>query len=277
MTPDDFLMCLFEYNNEHTCFSATPKGTAITNVNCWSTQTAFFSINPMNSTKTRCDAAVVKYRSILIEMDKMVLDLQDQYISEIGLPYSTAVFSGKKSIHYIISLEEPIQDEQLYRALVRRIYRAVGDDYVDHSCKNPSRFSRFPGHLRSDTEQEQRLLTVRTRVSMATLESWLQKRGVGPEEVWENLTKEPRSTFKNPHRFSGFTKNFLADGAIPGEWNRSLFKASADMYRCGFDKEEILDRMVQITGTLDIADRKTIASAIQNEERNESISKTTRT
>lgn len=277
MTPDDFLMCLFEYNNEHTCFSETPRGITITNINCWSIYDTFFSINPMDSTRTRCDAAVTKYRNILVEMDKMVLDLQDQYISEIGLPYSTAVFSGKKSIHYIISLEEPIQDEQLYRALVRRIYRAVGDDYVDHSCKNPSRFSRFPGHIRSDTKQEQRLLTVRTRVSMATLESWLQKRGVGPEEVWEDLTREKRSAFKNAYRFSGFTKNFLAEGAPAGEWNHSLFKAAADMYRCGFDKEEILDRMVQITGTLDMADKKTIASAIQNEERNESISKTTRT
>jgi hypothetical protein len=266
-----FIETLFD-ERDFTCYSLTPRGIRITearHIMGIDDNAAFFSINPMDSTRTRCDAAVTKYRNILVEMDKMVLDLQDQYISEIGLPYSTAVFSGKKSIHYIISLEEPIQDEQLYRALVRRIYRAVGDDYVDHSCKNPSRFSRFPGHLRADTGQEQKLLTIKNRVSLSALESWLEKRGAGPEEVWENLTKEPRSTFKNPHRFSGFTKNFLADGAPAGEWNRSLFKAAADMYRCGFDEDEIVDRMVQITGTLDVADRKTISSAIKNEATNE--------
>jgi hypothetical protein len=271
-----FLSLLFD-PGEATCFSETPRGITISNntsimYNLEEKKDfppCFFSINPMKLGETRCDAAVTKYRNILVEMDKMVLDLQDQYISEIDMPYSTAVFSGKKSIHYIISLEEPLQDEQVYRNLVRRVYRAVGDSYVDHSCKNPSRFSRFPGHLRADTGFEQNLLAIKNRVSLSTLEVWLEKRGAPVEEIWENLTRESRSEFKNPARFYGSTKNFLMFGAPVGEWNLSLFKAAADMYRCGFDEDEIVDRMVQITGTLDVADRKTISSAIKNEAKNE--------
>lgn len=258
----EFLTTLFDHN-DNTCFSDTPRGTKVGPLK-YGTTMAFFSINPMDPAKTRADSAVTKYRSILIEMDKMVLDFQDQYISEIGMPYSTAVFSGKKSIHYIISLETPVEDETTYRNLVRRIYRAVGEQHVDKSCINPSRFSRFPGHIRHDTGQEQKLLAIKGRVPNAALEEWLQRRGIGTAETWENLTPEPRSTFKNPSRLYGSTKNFLMYG-VKESWNIALFKAAADLCRCGYTEEEATGELLKITGTLDFADRKTIGSAFKNE------------
>src|ERR1700678_1605238 len=115
-----FLSRLFEVD-ECTCFSDIPKGTNITAVPIQEKITAFFSINPMDPTKTRADSSVLKYRNILVEMDHMPLEQQDQYIVEIGMPYSTAVFSGSKSIHYIISLETELQDEQIYRSMVKRV------------------------------------------------------------------------------------------------------------------------------------------------------------
>src|SRR5271165_3051638 len=179
--------CLFD-QGENTCYSFTPRGIEISNAyDAFKCLGAFFSINPLDHHKTRADSGVIKYRNILVEMDKMPLEQQDQYISEIGMPYSTAVFSGKKSIHYIISLEETLPDEQSYRAIVKRVYKAVGNELVDQSCKNPSRFSRLPGHIRVDTGKEQKLLGIRRRVPNAELESWLQTRGAPPEEAWENL------------------------------------------------------------------------------------------
>lgn len=259
-----FLAQLFNVD-ESTCFSNTPKGIQISPVILQQRETTFFSINPMDPTKTRADSAVTKYRNILVEMDKMPLDQQDQHITEIGMPYSTAVYSGSKSIHYIISLEEELADEQIYRALVKRVYKAVGEELVDKSCKNPSRFSRLPGHLREDTGKEQKLLKVNYRISYLTLENWLQERGVAPEEVWDNLTPEVRSTFKNPGRLYAGTKQFLMYGAPKGEWNPRLFKAAADMCRCGYNEEDIFNELLKVTGTLDFSDRKTIESAVRNE------------
>lgn len=267
-----FLTLLFD-PAEASCFSETPRGIDITNVNYIAFlaeekrqfESTFFSINPMDPTKTRADSSVTKYRNILIEMDKMPLEQQDQYITEIGMPYSTATFSGKKSIHYIISLEKELLDEQIYRSLVKRVYKAVGNDWVDHSCKNPSRFSRLPGHIRADTGKEQKLFAVKQRVSLETLENWLISRGVSEEELWDNLTPEARSTFKNPGRLYAGTKNFLIYGAQKGEWNPRLFKAAADMCRCGYTEEDIFNELLLVTGTLDFSDRKTIESAIRNE------------
>ena len=261
----EFLTTLFD-ENDCTCFSQTPKGVAITGAHSPFPLSTFFSINAMDEQKTRADSSVIKYRNILVESDKLPLDQQDQYITKICMPYSTAVFSGSKSIHYIISLETELQDEQVYRALVKRVYRAVGNDLVDHNCKNPSRFSRLPGHIRLDTGKEQQLLVIKSRVPNASLEEWLVSRGVGPEEVWDNLTPEARSDFKNPGRLYAGTKNFLMYGAQKGEWNARLFKAAADMYRCGFNEQEIFNELIKVTGTLDFSDRKTIESAIRNEK-----------
>lgn len=259
-----FLQTLFN-THENTCFSQTSKGITIAHSLIPHISNAFFSINPMDPTKTRADSSVVKYRNILIEMDKVPLEKQDQHITEIDLPYSTAVFSGSKSIHFIISLQEPLADEQIYRSMVKRVYKAVGEDLVDKSCINPSRFSRLPGHIRLDTGKEQKLLVVKERVSNTELESWLQRRGIGPEEVWDNLTLEPRSTFKNPSRLYMGTKNFLLYGAPNGEWNPKLFKAAADLCRCGYTENEALIELRKITGFLDNFDRNTISSAFKNE------------
>lgn len=253
---------------EFTCFSFTPRGIDIFSVkNSWRRpqEEAFFSINPMDPTKTRADSSVTKYRNILVEMDKVTLEKQDQHIEEIGMPYSTAVFSGSKSIHFIISLEQELADEQIYRSMVRRVYKAVGEDLVDKSCINPSRFSRLPGHIRSDTGKEQKLLAIRQRVPNATLEAWLTSRGAEKEEIWDNLTPEPRSTFKNPSRLYASTKNFMLCGAPSGEWNRKLFKAAADLCRCGYTLEEAKQELLRTTGVLDFSDEKTIESAYKNE------------
>lgn len=264
MTIVDFKNCLFD-EEDRTCFGETAKDIKIRPFPYVTTNYAFFSINPMQESSTRADSSVTKYRNILVEMDKMPLEKQDQYITEIGLPYSTAVYSGKKSIHYVISLEQELQDEQVYRSMVKRVYRAVGNEHVDQANKNPSRFSRLPGHIRSDTRLEQKLLAVNGRMSNEVVENWLQSRGVGIEEIWDNLTPEPRSEFKNPGRLYSGTKYFLMNGAPPGQWNPTLFKAAADLCRCGYTEEEANQELIKVTGTLDFMDTRTISSAFKNE------------
>jgi len=250
------------------CFSKTPRGTEAiqlrTIIPDSQTQYAFFSINPMDPAKTRADSSVISYRNALVEMDKIPLEEQESHIKQIEMPFTTAVYSGGKSIHYIISLENALTDEHTYRALVKRIYKAVGNDKVDQSNKNPSRFSRLPGHIRQDTGNEQKLLAIRERVPNNVLEEWLISRNAPPEEAWENLTPEPRSTFKNPSRLYGTTKNFLMYGTTEN-WNMRLFKASADMCRCGYTENEAIDELRRVTGILDFNDIKTIGSAFKNE------------
>ncbi len=276
----NFLNCLFD-EGEATCFSISPKGTDIHSVDTIpSTRDAFFSINPIALGKDnmpveqwhketigrRADCNVTSFRNFLVEMDKMPLEQQDQYISEIGMPYSTAVYSGGKSIHYIISLETPLSGAPKYKKTVERIYRAVGKNYVDISNKNPSRLSRLPGHIRLDTGKEQKLLAVKGRVPNSVLEEWLVSRGadVLPESDWETVPRRKG----HPKDFSNLfpsTRNFLMSG-VQENWNLSLFKAAADLARNGWPIDEGTEELMKVTGTLDGNDMKTIRSAYRNEE-----------
>lgn len=278
MSINDFFSVLFD-KDESTCFSDTPKGTAI----YWKglvrpERDAFFSINPIDwatdhkpteswhhpQKPRRCDDNVTCFRNILIEIDNLPVDEQKRYIDSINLPYSTAVFSGSKSVHYIISLQTPLTNRAEYDKLVRRVYKAVGS--VDPSCKNPSRLSRVPGHMRSDTQKEQILLAVHDRMPNAFIESWLAERGVNDiESDWEEI---PRIGMQN-QSFSSLTaatKNFLMVGADAGKWNMELFKAAADLCRNGWTLAEATDELTGVTGTLDKNDDKTINSAFKNEE-----------
>lgn len=275
----DFLDCLFNYP-EGICFSYTPRGTQVYMEEILS-DAQFFSINPLHPTEDkrptesyhasnkprRADHNVTAYRNILIEMDKISLEDQVARIEEIGLPYSTCTYSGGKSFHYIISLAQDLPTRKDYDKLVRRIYAAVGNDIVDHANKNPSRFSRLPNAYRPDKDSYQELIAVNERIDNAALEAWLVSRGIDPiaETTWEDITY--KSTIKKDFSaLSAHTRNFLMYGAETGTWNHSLFKAAAELYRHGWNEQEVYERLSQITGTLDKVDERTIASAISNEK-----------
>jgi len=70
-------------------------------------------------------------------------------------------------------------------------------------------------------------------------------------------------------RLSLATATFMTNGAEPGEWNNSLYKAAKDHQEQGYTEEEFLERAEKVTGTLDETDLKTIASAFKKEPKYE--------
>lgn len=63
------------------------------------------------------------------------------------------------------------------------------------------------------------------------------------------------------------TLAFLHFGAPEGRWSTGLFKAAADLYRCGLSKDEIKERLEAVSGYLDQKDNQTIASAFRAVEK----------
>lgn len=185
----------------------------------------FFCINPLKPGTSRRDDNVAVFRNILLEFDKGSLKEQLDWLNEV--PYSILTWSGGKSHHAIISLDEPCDTRKEYDALVRRIYAKV--PMADKSVKNPSRLSRTPGALRNNGS-EQVLVHNRARISQADLGAWL-----GPEEK-KLTTAQPE---KRSLGISPWTRNFLMLGAETGKRNASLFAAACDMLRHGYDADMI--------------------------------------
>lgn len=238
---------------ERTCFTNSPYHVDLFFVHelndC---RFQYFSINPM--TGSRRDSNVTFYRNILLEFDTLRAEEQKAIIDTI--PHSTLVWSGVKSYHCIISLQDPCETRTEYDALVRRIMAKVPQ--ADPSTKNPSRLSRFPGTIRQGTTQPQELVHVNSRITKAKLEAWL-----GPEKL---KTEQYKPVIELPEGMprirKGSTSYFLEFGATEGYWNRELFLAALDLLRCGTDEEQVRGLLAEVTGRLDKSDLRTIQSAV---------------
>ena len=145
----------------------------------------FFTANPLDSSRDhlhfekeqysefkprRADMNVTKFRNFVYEMDGLALCDQRVLLEACGIPWSTIVYSGGKSLHALVSLENPLEVEAhtwealfAYKNTWHRICahidkkaRELGlrapdnPSVIDKACSNPSRFTRYPNSLRKD-------------------------------------------------------------------------------------------------------------------------------
>lgn len=222
----------------------------------------FFCINPLTQFG-RKDSNVTCFRNILIEFDDLPLKTQNDFATNGIMPYSTCVFSGGKSFHFIISLQVPCKDIKEYKELVSRIHNKVPQ--ADKSTRNPSRLSRTPGAIR-DNGEEQSIIQVRHRVHRDELENWL-----GPDLKTEEsnaIVKAPMGSGKKrllPARVLAF----IEYGAEEGGRNHALFINACELFRAGYDFEEVeaIARKVLNLPTFEI--RQCVNSARRAVERDE--------
>jgi hypothetical protein len=128
------------------------------------------SLNP--NAKWREDASCTAFRNILVEMDSGPLKSQLEHIKAMELPYSAAIFSGNKSIHFLISTNEDFPNEDMYRLFSQWILKAI--PMADQKTFNPSRSIRIPGSYR-EPGKKQRLIEFKGPVNMKDLATWLQR------------------------------------------------------------------------------------------------------
>lgn len=238
-----------------------------------------FCLNPLypyhdqNPTQTwhspdrgrRADCNVVSYQTILVEMDTRPIAEQYQIIINSGLPFTSIVFSGGKSLHCLIRLVTPLPDLDSYKRLCLRVFSALGGkSVVDVQNTSPSKMSRIPGFIR-DTGKEQQLIELRMRVNNQILIDWIESK-IGPEpDLPERVY--PRYSFPGvPGSFSSLrptTRNFLM-GITPapeGERNRTVFIAACDLARCGFTEEVSADKIKEVSDLSEGEIESTVRSA----------------
>jgi len=277
LTIHNFFNTLFD-EGQALCFAKHAKGTKVYPVSSFlSTNWAnYFTINALHPSEDlnpseeyhsadkarRADHNVVCYRNFLVEMDFCSLEEQELRIADSKMPYTTSVYSGGKSIHWIISLETPVDTAEQYRSLSERIYKALGGKLVvDTSCKNPSRLSRFPGAFRDGTEQT--LIEVNSRVANEDLEQWLTGK-LGQEShksVQTPVTSTKPTNYIHTGILTGYTLHFMLMGAEKGQRNNSLFKAACDFANCGYTKEDAIRQLGRNSGLEDDEIVRTVKSA----------------
>jgi hypothetical protein len=256
----DFLNVLFD-EGELTCFAKDAKGTRVYSALTPPAGAEFFCINPLDSkdnnptqewhsahSPRRADCNVTKFRNILIEMDNIELEVQLNLIKESGLPFTTAVYSGGKSIHFIISLETALTSKDEYTALVCKVYKALNfirPGAVDKANKNPSRLSRLANSLRKDKIKIQKLLVLGSRVKNKILLDWIEENC--PQEVLERPISKTTAIYNNNGRLSPWARNVLMGGVQAGERNVTCFRLACEFAKLGMDSNEAFGTIASIT------------------------------
>lgn len=173
----EFINTLFD-PGQQTCYAKSAKGYRVMKKPIDGAQ--LFCINALHPTKDlnprqdwhksnkarRDDKNVVCLRNFLIELDDMNLDSQIGYVRS-ELPVTSITYSGGKSYHFIISLTNPCETKSEYDDIANKIFTLLPK--ADRSCKNPSRFSRLPGAIRSDTNKLQELVLLSERIDKVEL------------------------------------------------------------------------------------------------------------
>ena len=179
---DDFYELLFRDGEKiclgHTIFEIKTKDWRFGTTNTWE----YFSTNPLKG--TRSAANVSEFRNMLFEFDKGSRAEQVAMIKTTRIPFSTLVWSGGKSHHLIIALDEDLGSKETFReywlavAAVMKKY----DVFPDEACKDPSRLSRCPDSIRKDRNEEQTLLVVKKRVTRQELDEYLSMHSVSHKD-----------------------------------------------------------------------------------------------
>lgn len=192
------------------------------------------ALNPIDG--WREDSNCKAFRNFLIECDYGTREQQLQYIQSLGMPYSAAIFSGGKSIHFLIRLDIDLPNEETWRAVNDWILAIA--PLADQNCQNPSRSIRVPGAKRDQNRQE--LLEYKGIVSFGTLKTWLQG--------YMHLMPKPKEKFVpsgNPDdlaKIKPWALKALRNGLDPKKGrNKQWFAIACEFAMAGYSEEHAMD------------------------------------
>lgn len=170
----EFIMLLFPFRPQTTCFAADAYGVSpqLITEDVFK-QHCFFSLNPLHT--HRKDSNCTSFNNFLIEFDEAPLDAQIA-LTDSSLPYTAAVYSGSKSIHFTLHITDAPHDIASYKAIAKAILKAVEAKYhmkPDYTTTNPSRLTRSPEAYRSDKTAIQSLVALGKQYTLQQVEDVL--------------------------------------------------------------------------------------------------------
>lgn len=190
----------------------------------------------------RRDEFVTCCRTFLFEIDVGSLSSQLQYVKALGLPYSSATYSGGKSIHFLTVLDQPI-DEKTWRLLFK--WTCNIGTLLDDQNSNPTRSVRIPGAIRPDTGKEQKLIEMKSRVKLEDFMAWLEKYPhLRPKEREE---RKALTGDKDYDKLSPWCRKQFKDGIdfTKGSRNKTWFGLACDLAGSGYSEDETLEILEQ--------------------------------
>lgn len=218
-----------------------PKDPERSNENVLSNDLLLVALNPIQG--WREDKNCTAFRNFLVELDDGTTTEQLNYIKKIGMPYSAAVFSGNKSLHFLISLDKDLPNEKAYRKISRWVLGVA--TLADQKTINPSRSIRIPGAEREPGKFQQ-LVEFRGKVTVAELRKWLAKY---PSAEPKPKPKREPSAKGNMDRIKPWAMSSLVrikNGERPKNGrNAEWFAIACEFAIAGYSEDEAVNALSQ--------------------------------
>lgn len=149
-------------------------------------------INPLYSDGTP------KLRNFLFEMDREDLSI-DQQLSLMTMPCSAVLFTGGKSVHVLLCLEDGLGVKAEYKKLWQRIAYAAQNGDLDPQTGKPGITTKIPGGLRLKNGEikEQTLIAVTRKFKLEEIERWLSTKPQLPPPAERKVNKNYYSKFES--------------------------------------------------------------------------------
>ncbi len=198
------------------------------------------SLNPL--VMNRQDSNVTSFRNFMIESDTLTVAESIEHIKLSGIPFSCCVFSGNKSMHFYICLEEDIGDIHTYKFVGKWILNILGakDDIVDNCTFTPSRMARLGYVTNNKTGKKQSCKIIRKKIPNKELEEFLLKHlEFKPIAIKKENIK--RSTTPNVHLLNSWTYYVLKEGIYSKKKNNTYYQLAHNFYEAGFDEQQCFD------------------------------------
>ena len=199
--------------------------------------TVLVAINPIEG--QRNDQNVTSFRTFMVELDDMPVAEQMEYIKRTKFPFSYCCFSGNKSLHFALVLDHDIPSDHIYRHIYQWILNILSK--ADQKTKNPSRSIRFPGTIRPDTGQEQKLVYMGNRIGLDKLGKWLNKHSA---KAPVPMVRRPMNTGKaNFDGIKMWAQKILMEGVHnkEGSRNQMWMSLGCEFALNGFDLDNTID------------------------------------
>ena len=164
--------------------------------------------NPMGE-GFRNDSNVAAHRNFLFEIDVGSTDSQLKYREALEIPISAAIFSGNRSVHFLLCLEEAL-DEKTYRLLYQWTLNIA--TLFDQNVKTPSKSVRIPGAIRPETGKEQKLIEIGDKIKLEEFITWLNNYDyLRPKE---REKRKPLTNEADPDNLSPWLRKALKENDI---------------------------------------------------------------
>ena len=193
------------------------------------------ALNPIKG--WREDLNCTAFRNFLIEMDYGPLAEQMAYAEKIGLPYSAVIFSGNKSLHFLISLDTDLPNENVWRIMAE--WTLAIATAADQNTKNPSRQIRIPGAMR-EADKKQRLVRFRGPTPLKEFSAWLSKY---PDAKPKEPEKRQISENVDFTKVKPWVSKKLQEGNIGSKRgrNKEWFAIACEFALAGYSEDDTID------------------------------------